>query len=143
MGKFALAKFLVSEMKDIMSGPGITLSSSERVEWTKILTEMCDFIDAMDSICPVDEDGGYIHGDLCSRIDNRRMAKLRREKTMARSDRAPSSEAPNFEEAILVCCHTDQARFSDLTVDIYRLIHALEVDISYCATDKPDISSKV
>lgn len=116
LGNTKMGKSLIAEMAELIEDPELVYVEREKEEWLFILKETNAFIEALDKInVNLNSKMDLNSLDLPSRLETGELFEYKNENT-------------NFSEAIIICCHKNQIRFSEITIDHYRLIQCLEMD---------------
>ncbi|KAI8919103.1 protein SCAI [Powellomyces hirtus] len=107
-------KSLMEELTALIEEYTKTFNPSDSAEWNVVLSEISTFLEAQKKTTPVDLDGNAVLAP--TRLQIERTPKFDKDGT-ARL---------RLQEAILVGNFQNQIKFSELTLDMYRLLQALE-----------------
>ncbi|KAJ3019218.1 hypothetical protein HKX48_002294 [Thoreauomyces humboldtii] len=105
---------LMEELTALIEDYTRTFNPSDSAEWNVVLSEISTFLEAQKKTTPVDLDGNAVVAP--TRLQVERTLKFEKD----------GSVRLRLQEAILVGNFQNQIKFSELTLDMYRLLQALE-----------------
>ncbi|KAJ1922264.1 hypothetical protein H4219_000126 [Mycoemilia scoparia] len=125
LNKENMVQDLLDELQEIVKNYLSEFNPVDEKEWKLVLKEIMMFLQAERKPIPVDDEGNpyqIVHRLPlnCRTIKDTESSKIR------------------LQEAIIIGSHKDQIKFSELTLDMYRMLHALEREPSV----NKDASSK-
>eukprot|EP00002_Diphylleia_rotans_P016531 TRINITY_DN321_c0_g1_i1.p1 TRINITY_DN321_c0_g1~~TRINITY_DN321_c0_g1_i1.p1 ORF type:complete len:625 (+),score=139.04 TRINITY_DN321_c0_g1_i1:49-1923(+) len=127
LNKKILAKDLMAEFQTHVDDYTKTFKPADAQEWQLVLHEITTFIQADQPVqindVPTD------HPALTQRLQDL---------TMIPKPAGSSNTRLRLEEAILVGNHQNQVKFSELTIDMFRMLQSLERDFPMSDDGKPD-----
>ncbi|KAJ1554066.1 hypothetical protein HK405_006110, partial [Cladochytrium tenue] len=110
-----IIKKLMEELESLVQQYTKDFKPADAAEWNVVLTEISTFLEAERKLAPVDADG--VPFSTPSRLVGERSSKA------VDKDAQPRLR---LQEAILVGNYQNQIKFSELTLDMYRLLQSLE-----------------
>ncbi|EGF83974.1 hypothetical protein BATDEDRAFT_34022 [Batrachochytrium dendrobatidis JAM81] len=114
LNRTEMVKSLTEEVGVLIEDYTSTFNPSDSDEWNVVLLELSMFMEVERRLAPVDMEGNILH--FPSRIQNQNTLKFDK-------DGAPKLK---LQEAILVGNYANQIKFSELTLDMYRILQSLE-----------------
>ncbi|TPX36317.1 hypothetical protein SmJEL517_g01484 [Synchytrium microbalum] len=108
-----IIKKLLDELSNLVEEYISTFNPADASEWNVVLSEITTFLEAEKKLTPLDLDGNLL--TVPSRLHVDRTPKIDRD--------APKLK---LSEVILVGNYQNQIKFSELTLDMYRMLQALE-----------------
>ncbi|KAH6560057.1 hypothetical protein BASA50_003204 [Batrachochytrium salamandrivorans] len=114
LNRTEMVKNLTDEVGVLIEDYTSTFNPSDSDEWNVVLLELSMFMEVERRLAPVDMEGNILH--FPNRIQNQNTLKFDK-------DGAPKLK---LQEAILVGNYANQIKFSELTLDMYRVLQSLE-----------------
>ncbi|KAJ3125390.1 hypothetical protein HK100_010835 [Physocladia obscura] len=112
---------LMEELTGLIDEYTKTFKPSDSGEWNVVLSEITTFLDAERRLTPLPIDNS--HGSSVIPTQSRLVAGLHSIVATAPGDAQPRLK---LQEAILVGNYANQIKFSELTLDMYRMLQSLE-----------------
>ncbi|KAI9365464.1 protein SCAI [Zopfochytrium polystomum] len=109
-----IIKKLMEELESLVQQYTKDFKPTDAAEWNVVLTEISTFLEAERKLAPIDVDG--VPFSVPSRLQIERTSKLDKD----------GQAKLRLQEAILVGNYQNQIKFSELTLDMYRLLQSLE-----------------
>jgi len=124
LNHYETIKQLMEELNLLVDEYTKVFKPSDAAEWNVVITEISNFLEADKKLLPTDLDGHML--SVSSRLSIDKTPKLNKDGT-------PKLK---LQEAILVGNHQNQMKFSELTLDMFRMLQLLEREPT--STDKPN-----
>ncbi|RKO94145.1 hypothetical protein BDK51DRAFT_18963 [Blyttiomyces helicus] len=107
-------KKLMDELTALVDEYTKVFKPTDAAEWNVVLSEISTFLEAEKKLAPVDFEGNVL--SVANRLQIDRTPKFEKDGT----------QKLKLQEAILVGNYQNQIKFSELTLDIYRILQSLE-----------------
>jgi len=114
LNHYETIKQLMEELNLLVDEYTKIFKPSDAAEWNVVITEISNFLEADKKLLPTDLDGHML--SVSSRLSIDKTPKLNKDGT-------PKLK---LQEAILVGNHQNQMKFSELTLDMFRMLQLLE-----------------
>ncbi|KAG4099605.1 hypothetical protein H8356DRAFT_1076203 [Neocallimastix lanati (nom. inval.)] len=124
LNHYETIKQLMEELNLLVDEYTKVFKPSDAAEWNVVITEISNFLEADKKLLPTDLDGHML--SVSSRLSIDKTPKLNKDGT-------PKLK---LQEAILVGNHQNQMKFSELTLDMFRMLQLLEREPT--SADKPN-----
>ncbi|KAJ3154060.1 hypothetical protein HDU86_004985 [Geranomyces michiganensis] len=125
LNRFDVIRSLMDELTALIEEYTRIFNPSDSAEWNVVLSEISTFLEAQKKTTPVDLDGNAVVAP--TRLQVERTAKTDKD----------GGVRLKLQEAILVGNFQNQIKFSELTLDMYRLLQALEREPTTASSPPP------
>ncbi|KAI9095450.1 protein SCAI [Phlyctochytrium arcticum] len=128
LNRYDMIRKLMEELTALVDDYTKMFNPSDSAEWNVVLSEISTFLEAQKKTTPVDLEGNQLLAP--SRLMVERTPKYEKDGT----------PRLKLQEAILVGNYQNQIKFSELTLDMYRLLQSLEREptLPHSGIAKPD-----
>lgn len=132
LNKKSFIKVLIEELSILVSDYAKVFNNADSAEWSVVLSEITTFLEAERKIVPIDVATKFPFTSMHCRLPIEQQYKI---------PRSTNAEIPvlKLKEAIVVGNNKNQIKFSELTLDMYRIIQSLERELLSKPTDSDEI----
>jgi hypothetical protein len=114
LNRSGMIKTLMDSLTGLVEDYNNAFKASDYAEWNVVLSEISTFLQAEKKLAPIDTDGAVL--PLCTRLKVEYSPKFDKD----------GQQKLKLQEAILVGNYQNQIKFSELTLDMYRVLQSLE-----------------